>query len=355
MGQEPIHGRGSQSNPGNRFEKAAYHPDPDADEPQTPRPLTQLLPDRSRSIIAHNDSPDIGFKSGVNPYRGCEHGCIYCYARPTHEYLGFSAGLDFESKILVKHEAPELLRAELLSPRWQPQVIGMSGVTDCYQPIERQFQLTRRCLAVLAEFRNPVALITKNHLVTRDLDLLTQLAAFQAVTVSISITSLDADLMRIMEPRTSIPQRRLAAIQKLSSAGIPVCVLVAPVIPGLTDHEMPAIIAAAAQVGARYAAYQPVRLPLGVADLFEQWLSIHLPDRKTKVMERIRGMRHGKLNDCNFFDRMSGEGIFAEQIDGLFRIACRQAGITSGGPELSTQHFRRPLQAGDQLDLFEGS
>ena len=222
---------------------------------------TQFFKDHSKTVIARNDSPDVGFSASLNPYRGCEHGCIYCYARPTHEYLGFSAGLDFESKIMVKEDAPELLRAELLSPKWQPQVIFMSGVTDCYQPVERKLKLTRRCLEVLAEFRNPVFIITKNRLVTRDIDLLSELARHQAAAVWLSITTLDPELRKVMEPRTSPPAARLAAIRELAQAGIPVGVNVAPVIPGLTDHEMPAILQAAAEAGATAAGYTVVRLP----------------------------------------------------------------------------------------------
>jgi DNA repair photolyase len=240
-------GRGATDNPVNRFEKIHIEPDADwnpDDEyggcPQGPR--TQFFKDHSKTLITRNDSPDVGFMASLNPYRGCEHGCIYCYARPTHEYLGFSAGLDFESKIMVKEDAPELLRAELMSPKWQPQVIFMSGVTDCYQPVESRLKLTRRCLEVLAEFRNPVFIITKNRLVTRDIDLLSELARHNAAAVWLSITTLDAELRKLMEPRTSPPLARLAAIRELAQAGIPVGVNVAPIIPGLTDHEMPAIL-----------------------------------------------------------------------------------------------------------------
>ena len=245
-----IRGRGAADNPPNRFEALAHAPDPEAIDPDGPGPDTEFLKDPSRSLITYNDSPDVGFTASINPYRGCEHGCIYCYARPTHEYLGFSAGLDFETKILVKEDAPELLRRELSSPRWTPQVLAISGVTDPYQPVERRLELTRRCLEVLAEFRNPVAIITKNHLVTRDVDLLGELARHEAVAVYLSVTTLDPRLARTMEPRTSQPARRLAAIEALSRAGVPSGVLVAPVIPGLTDHEMPKIVAAAARAGA---------------------------------------------------------------------------------------------------------
>jgi DNA repair photolyase len=274
-----------------------------------------------------------------------------CYARPTHEYLGFSAGLDFESKILVKEDAPELLRRELSSPRWKPQALAISGVTDPYQPIERRLQLTRRCLQVLVEFRNPVVIITKNHLVTRDIDLLSELARYEAIRVFLSTTTLDGSLSRVMEPRASHPTRRLAAIEALSQAGVPTGVLVAPVIPGLTDHELPSIIAAAAQAGARSAGYVTVRLPQGVGPLFEQWLAQHFPDGKERVLNRIRAIRGGRLNDPRFVSRMRGEGIFAEQIEALFALACRKAGLEGRGPQLSTTAFRVPSQT--QLSLFE--
>jgi DNA repair photolyase len=265
-----------------------------------------------------------------------------CYARPTHEYLGFSAGLDFESKILVKEAAPELLRGQLSSPRWSPQVLSISGVTDAYQPIERRLELTRRCLEVLAEFRNPVAVVTKNHLVTRDIDLLSQLSRHDAAVVAISLTTLDDDLRRVMEPRTSQPTRRLAAIEALARAGIPVGVMTAPIIPGLNDHELPALISAAAEAGAGFAAYTPVRLPYAVGPLFEDWLSRHFPDRKQKVLNHIRSMRGGRLNDPNFGSRMRGEGVFAEHIARLFEISCSRAGIErSRFPKLSTAAFRR--------------
>ena len=316
---------------------------------RAPGPTTKYYRDFTRTIIAHNESPDVGFESSINPYRGCEHGCIYCYARPTHEYLGFSAGLDFESRIMVKEEAPELLAKELSAPCWKPQVLVMSGVTDPYQPIERRLQLTRRCLEVLARFRNPVAIVTKNQIVTRDTDLLGELAAHQAAAVNISVTSLDPKLQRVLEPRTSTPRARLEAIAQLRAAGIPVGVMVAPVIPGLTDHEVPAILQAAAEAGAQFAGYIVVRLPYAVAPLFERWLEEHFPDRKEKVLGRIRHLRGGKrLNDPRFKSRMRGEGIFAEQISALFEVGCRRAGLGQR-PGLSTTSFQRP---GEQLNLF---
>jgi DNA repair photolyase len=342
--------RGAAENPANRFEQIHLEPDAEWNPDDDPLPRTQFLVDHSQSAIAYNDSPDLGFGASVNPYRGCEHGCIYCYARPTHEYLGFSAGLDFESKIMVKRNAPELLRAELVAAKWSPQVIVMSGVTDCYQPAERKLKLTRRCLEVLAEFRNPVALITKNFLVTRDLDLLSELARHNAVSVTLSVTTLDAELRKILEPRTSPPQARLEAIRKLSAAGIPVGVNVAPIIPGLTDHEVPAILKAAAEAGATTAHFTVLRLPHAVAPLFEKWLAAHFPNQKEKVLNRLRALRGGKLYDAQWGKRMRGEGIFAEQIETLFAVARRKAGIKNELRKLSTAAFRRP--GGAQLSLF---
>src|SRR5215218_667090 len=337
-----IVGRGAAGNPKNRFEKIEVEPEPRGSDAEEPGPETVYLRDHSRSIIARNDSPDIGFDASINPYRGCSHGCAYCYARPTHEYLGLSAGLDFESKILVKEDAPELLRKELSSPLWKPKVLSMSGVTDPYQPVERKLRITRRCLEVLAEFRNPVAVVTKNHLVTRDIDLLSELARHHAAVVAVSLTTLDDDLRRVMEPRTSRPVRRLAAIEKLARAGIPVGVMTAPVIPGINDHELPDLLSAAAEAGATFAACTPVRLPGAVGPLFEDWLSRHFPDRKAKVLNRIRSMRGGRLNDPDFGSRMKGEGLVADHIAQLFEIGCRRAGIERGRfPELSTAAFRR--------------
>lgn len=346
-----ITGRGAAANPKNRFEKIEVEPDPAARD-EEPYPDTVYLRDHSRSIIATNASPDIGFDASINPYRGCSHGCIYCYARPTHEYLGLSAGLDFESKVLVKQDAPYLLRKQLSSPGWEPKVLSMSGVTDPYQPVEKKLKITRGCLEVLAEFRNPVAIVTKNHLVTRDIDLLSELARHDAAVVAVSLTTLDDGLRRMMEPRTSRPVRRLAAIEKLAGAGIPVGVMTAPVIPGLTDHELPNLISAAAEAGASFAAYVPVRLPGAVQPLFEDWLSRHFPGRKEKVLNRIRSMRGGRLNDPDFGTRMKGEGIFADHIARLFEISCRRAGIERGRfPKLSTASFRR--DGGAQPGLFD--
>jgi DNA repair photolyase len=348
--ESPVPTRGAVSNPANRFEPIHLERDEDWNPEDDPLPTTQFLRDHSRTILNRNDSPDIGFEYSINPYRGCEHGCIYCYARPFHEYLGFSAGLDFETRIMVKEDAPRLLRDELSAPKWQPQCIAMSGVTDCYQPVERKLKLTRACLEVLAEFRNPVGIVTKNALVTRDLDLLTELARHNAVVVFVSVTTLDTDLRKVMEPRTSPPAARLATIRKLADAGVPVGVMVAPVIPGLTDHEIPKIVAAAKEAGAKFASTVTVRLPYAVAPLFEQWLATHFPDRKEKVLNRIRSLRGGRLNDSQFGKRMTGEGIFAEQIEQMFNVACRRAGIADIHVQLSTSSFRRP--GGEQLGLF---
>ncbi len=351
MANSALPSRGAGGNPPNRFEKLHLERDEDWDPEQDPSPRTQFLKDATSKIITYNDSPDVGFEASINPYRGCEHGCIYCYARPTHEFLGFSAGLDFESKIMVKQDAPKLLRAELASPKWKPQVIALSGVTDPYQPVERRLRLTRGCLEVLAEFRNPVVIVTKNHLVTRDLDILGELARWRAAAVFISVTTLDTELRRIMEPRTSPPAARLAALSALAQAGVPVGVLVAPIIPGLTDHEMPSILAAAAKAGAKFAGSVVLRLPHAVAPLFEQWLERHLPCQKDKVLNRIRTLRGGKLNDPHFGSRMRGEGPAAEQISRLFKVARRKAGLSSKGPELSVAAFRGPQQAQMELSL----
>jgi DNA repair photolyase len=345
-------GRGAATNPHNRFEKLTVELEPEAlvDDDGAPiRPRTQFLRDDSQSIITFNDSPDIPFRAGLNPYRGCEHGCAYCFARPYHEYLGFSAGLDFETKIVVKENAPELLRAELSRKKWVPQPVAMSATSDCYQPVERRLELTRRCLAVLTEFRNPVGIITKNHLVTRDIDHLSELAKHGAAHVCISLTTLDANLAKTLEPRASPPSRRLAAIEELSAAGVPVIVLTAPIIPGLNDHEIPELLAQAARAGARTAGYTIVRLPYAVAPLFVEWLDRHAPGHKEKVLSRIQSMRGGKLYDAKWGARMKGEGFFAEQIKALFTLGKRRAGFPENLPELSAAAFRVPT---DQLSLF---
>lgn len=348
-------GRGAQGNISSRFLKYQSEADLEnygwLDSNEDISTLrTELFADSSRTIVTDNDSPDLGFSYSANPYRGCEHGCIYCYARPTHEYLNMSAGLDFESKIFVKYEAAELLRKKLSSRSWQGDPIFFSGVTDCYQPTERKLQLTRACMQVLSEFRNPVSIVTKNHLILRDLDIFKEMASYDGVVIYISITTLNPDLCKILEPRTSMPELKLKAIQGLAQAGVPVGVNVAPVIPGLTDHEMPAILKAAAEAGARWAGYVPVRLPYSVAPLFTEWLEVHFPDKKNKVLNAIRSMRDGKLNDPNFGSRMSGEGPRADNISNVFDLFTKKYNLNSVRAKLSRDSFRKIVRT-DQLSF----
>ena len=349
MDIDPIKGRGAADNPANRFERLHYEPSADDPPDERPSPTTQFFKDTTRSIIATNDSSDVGFNASINPYRGCEHGCIYCYARPYHEYLGLSAGLDFETKIFVKEDAPKLLRKELNSPKWEPQTLGISGATDAYQPIERQLQITRRCLEVLAEFRNPLVIVTKNRLVTRDIDILRKLAEHGAASVYLAVTTLDPELARVMEPRATMPAGRLAAIRELADAGIPTGVLLAPVILGLTDFEMPAILAAAREAGAWNAGYTMLRLPHGLGDLFTNWLDQHFPEKKDKILSRIRDMRGGELNDPRFGTRMKGEGIIADTVRQIFEVTRKRLNFP-GKRKLSTAAFRRPNET--PMSLF---
>ncbi len=342
----PQKGRGSNINPVGRFESISV-----VKEVLEATP-TQYIYENAKSILTTNDSPDVGIEASVNPYRGCEHGCSYCYARPTHEYMGLSAGLDFESKIFAKINAPQLLREELSSKKWTPKTVTMSGVTDCYQPLERQLKLTRQCLEVLCEFKNPAVIVTKNHLVTRDVDVLVKMAAYRGICVYISVTSLDGELAGKLEPRASRPEARLAAIHLLSQAGIPVGVMVAPILPGLTDHEIPAILKAAKEAGAQHAGHVVLRLPFGVKAVFESWLTEHYPQRKEKVLNRILSVRSGKLNDSSFTSRMRGEGEFAEQIHSLFALHAKKLGFNGARVGLSTEHFERPLATKNQLSLF---
>jgi DNA repair photolyase len=348
--RNPIRGRGASDNPANRFEDDYLDYDLDEKTGQKPTQETKLIRDDTKEILSENDSPDIPFTYGLNPYRGCEHGCIYCYARPTHEYLGFSAGLDFESRIMVKYDAAEKLRKKFASSSWKPAAITLSGVTDPFQPIERKLEITRDCLEVFAEARNPLGIITKNHLVTRDIDHLRTLAESNAVHVTLSVTTLDRDLARVMEPRTSQPYRRLQAIEELAEAGISVGVNVAPIIPGLTDHECTDILRAAQKAGATHAGYTIVRLPYGVKDLFQDWLEQHFSDRKDKVLNRIKNMRDGELNVSEFGKRFRGEGAFADQVREMFKIQTRKLGLNEQDIPLSASDFRRPEEG--QLNLF---
>lgn len=343
-----IRGRGAASNPSGRFEKYISSQLEENGEENFAK-KTEIFRDVSKTIISTNDSPDIGMEATLNPYRGCEHGCIYCYARPNHEYMGLSAGLDFETKIFVKENAPELLRRKLQSKNWVPKTITLSGVTDCYQPLERTMEITRRCLQVLAEFRNPALIITKNYLVTRDIDHLAELAKYDAISVKLSVTTLDRHLSRKMEPRTSTPQRRLEAIRVLSQAGIPTGVMIGPVLPGLTDHEIPAILQASSQAGASSAHYTMLRLPHGVKDLFQAWLYDHYSDRAERVLNRVREVRGGKLYNAEFGKRMTGTGIYADHVAQMMELYKRKFGLTKR-TELSARSFCNPDNK--QMDLF---
>ncbi len=343
-------GRGATENPPNRFERLHVERDADCPPDEGIDPRTEFYPDSTQSILAQNDSPDLPFRYSINSYRGCEHGCAYCFARPSHEYLGWSSGIDFETRIMVKLRAPELLREALSSPKWKPEPITMSGVTDCYQPAERKFQLTRGCLKVFAEFRNPVGIVTKNHLVTRDVDLLAELAQYQCASVFVTMTTLDTELSGKLEPRASRPAHRLRAIRTLAQAGVPVGVMVAPIIPGLTDHEMPKILEAAAEAGATSGHYVVLRLPYAVKEIFTSWLDREEPSKKERVLSRVRDIRGGKLNVAEWGTRLKGEGIFAEQIHDLFAVAVKRVGLNQTRATASTEHFRPA--GGRQLELF---
>ena len=352
----PNTGRGVRYNPPNRFEPIAagrvedelaeYFIDPEPDRSI----LTKFYSDHTKSILTKNDSPDIPFTVSLNPYRGCEHGCIYCYARPTHEYLGFSSGLDFETKIIVKHDAHVLLERQFRNRNWKPQVVMLSGDTDCYQPIERKLGITRRCLEVFLQYRNPISIVTKNALIQRDVDILQELAALDLVLVTISITSLNHDLIRTMEPRTSVPAKRLETIEVLANAGIPVGVNACPIIPALNDEEIPSILREAAGRGARYAGYTIVRLPHAVKDLFVEWLKRELPDRAVAILSRIRSVRSGELTCSDFGKRMNGEGQVAKTIEQLFQSGCRRYRLNESKALLSTKSFLSPHCS--QMEIF---
>lgn len=345
----PRRGRGSLSNPSSRFDRLSVEPDPEAAAEE--RALkTEFLRDTSRSIITHNDSPDVPFDYSINPYRGCEHGCVYCYARPYHEYLGFSAGLDFETKIVVKADAPELLRRDLARPSWTGSPLGMSGVTDCYQPIERRLELTRKCLEVMVECRQPVGAITKSALVARDADLFAELAQHHAADVCLTITTLDESLRRSLEPRTSTADARFDALARLAERGVPAGLMMAPVIPGLTDHEIPRMLQRAREAGASFAAFTMLRLPHGVGALFDEWLTTTVPDRKEKILGRLRQVRLGCLTDARFGVRMRGEGPMADVTEQLFERSRERYGLARWSRPLSSAAFRRP---GRPCPLFE--
>jgi DNA repair photolyase len=353
-----IAGRGSQLAPLGRFAKLEFERDPDSLEEELAelptKVATEYFIDDAQSIISENDSPDIPFRYSLNPYRGCEHGCSYCYARPTHEYLDLNAGIDFETRVFVKQRAPQLFRDWLCRKGYRPETVMFSGVTDCYQPVERHLRLTRQCIEVATEARQPLAIVTKNALVTRDLDLLEPMARQRLAKVAISLTSLDQKLTRVMEPRTSSPAARLRTIQELTQAGVPVHVMLAPLIPGLTDHEIPALLKAAAEAGARTASYILLRLPMTVEPVFLEWLERTQPQHRDRVESRIRSTRGGELYQSKFVERMRGTGEIAEQIRRTFHVFAKKLGLDqTRGAELDISQFRPPTPSSGQKWLFD--
>jgi DNA repair photolyase len=351
-----IKGRGAASNPEGRFETVSQTREDDGwhqDDNPAPRQPTSVTEERARSIISRNDSPDIAFEQSINPYRGCEHGCIYCYARPSHSYLNLSAGIDFETKLFAKTNAAELLRRELAKPGYVCSPINLGANTDPYQPIERRYRITRSILEVLAEHRHPCTIVTKNALILRDLDLLVPMARANLVHAFVSVTSLDNRLASTLEPRASAPHRRLEAVAALNEAGVPCGVMAAPIIPMVTDRFLEAIVERAAAAGAKAAGYTIVRLPYELKELFREWLDLHVPERAEHVMSLVRQMRGGRDNDPRFGSRMRAEGEFALLIGQRFALACRRNGLSRGrGLSLDTAAFRRPVEATAQGELF---
>jgi len=352
--RERRRGRGAHSNASGRYEPLARVSFDDGWQALDDLPpfKTTVTVDATRKIITRNDSPDLSFDRSINPYRGCEHGCVYCFARPTHAYLGLSPGLDFESKLFMKPNAPELLERELSAPGYVPRTIAIGTNADPYQPIERRHQIMRRILEVLERAGHPVGIVTKSALVLRDLDILARLAERNLVKVAISVTTLDAKLARTMEPRASTPQRRLDALRQLVKAGIPTSTLVAPVIPAINDAEIERILDAVAATGVRHAGYVLLRLPLEVRDLFREWLMANFPDRYRHVFKLIRDMRGGKDYDSTFGTRMTGTGPIAWMIGRRFEVAAEKLGFNTTTVKTTTEHFRPPLPAAEQLDLF---
>ncbi len=349
-----IVGRGARSNASSRFHRQHYVSLDDGwhgDNENLPPLKTEVIRDISRSIITRNNSPDISFSQSINPYRGCEHGCVYCFARPTHAYLGLSPGLDFESKLFVKPDAAKLLRSELSKPSYKPQVIAIGTNTDPYQPIEREYRVMRSILKVFAQFKHPVGIVTKSALITRDIDLLAPMAAEGLVKIALSVTTLDRKLARAMEPRAATPAKRLETMRLLSQAGIPVGVMTAPIIPALNDEELEAILSKAREAGANEAGYVLLRLPLEIKDLFKEWLEKHAPDRANHVLSLIRTMRGGKEYDANWGARMRGSGPYAKLIAQRFNLATRRLGLNRKRLELDASKFCRPNSPGDQLAL----
>ena len=345
--------RGASSNRAGRFDLERSEEDDGWEiEEERPEFTTQVAEETPRSLITYNSSPDIAFDRSINPYRGCEHGCSYCFARPTHAYLGLSPGLDFETRLIARPGAAEVLRRELSSPRYKVAPIAIGTNTDPYQPIERDRQITRACLQVLAAFNHPVTIVTKGTLVERDIDIIAPMAALGLARVGISLTTLDTALSRAMEPRAPGPARRLGVIRRLTDAGIPVRVMVAPVVPGLTDHEIEALLAAAAEAGADVAGWIMLRLPREVSELWQEWLAEHAPHRADRVMARLREMHGGRDYDPRFGHRMTGEGSYATLIANRFSAASRRLGLDGTEPDLRRDLFTVPPQPGDQLSLF---
>ena len=347
-------GRGTASNASGRYEPLARVAFDDGWQglEQLPPFKTTVTIDATRKIITHNDSPDISFDRSINPYRGCEHGCVYCFARPTHAYLGLSPGLDFESKLFMKPNAPELLERELSVPDYSPKTIAIGTNTDPYQPIERRYQIMRRILEVLDRAGHPVGIVTKSALVLRDLDILTRMAKRDLVKVAISVTTLDLKLARVMEPRASTPPRRLGALRELVKAGVPASALVAPIIPAINDAEIERILEAIAETGVRHAGYVLLRLPLELKDLFREWLIENFPDRYRHVINLIRETRGGKDYDSTFGKRQTGTGPIAWMIGRRFEVACERLGFNSTSVKMTTEHFRPPRPSAEQLGLF---
>lgn len=348
-------GRGAVSNASGRYEPVQHVTLDDGwgmlDE-APPARKTSVMMDTARTIIARNNSPDIPFDRSINAYRGCEHGCIYCFARPTHAFLGFSPGLDFESRLLAKPDAPALLEKELCNPNYRPQPIAMGTNTDVYQPVEKHYRITRGILEVLNRFNHPVSIVTKSALITRDIDILSDMASRGLAKVYVSVTTLDRGLARRMEPRAATPCRRLQTIHNLTGAGIPTGVMVAPIIPAINDMEIEAILEAAKKAGAQSAGFVMLRLPLEIKTLFREWLVNEFPDRADKVMSLVRDVRGGRDNDAAFHSRMRGQGPYADMIAARFQIAVRRIGFSMSVSKLDVTQFRIPPRPGDQMDLF---
>ncbi|WP_136635623.1 PA0069 family radical SAM protein [Pseudooceanicola onchidii] len=347
-------GRAAATNHTGRFESQSRIATDDGwDIPEdTPQIRTELREEIARSLITYNKSPDLPFDRSINPYRGCEHGCIYCFARPTHAYLGLSPGLDFETRLTARTNAAQVLERELRNPRYTPATIAIGTNTDPYQPVERDRAITRACLQVLRDYNHPVAIVTKGTGILRDIDILSDMAANGLASVGISVTTLDRKIARTMEPRVPTPENRLNTIRRLSEAGIPVRVMVSPVVPGLTDTEVEQILEAGRDAGARTASWIMLRLPLEVAPLVQGWLAEHFPDRAAKVLNRLREMHGGELYDAQWGKRMRGEGVYAQMIAARFDAACRRLGLETRGVPLRTDLFRHPPRPGDQLSLF---